>query len=104
MDDCLTHLLTFVQASARAAVDARAAHRTVLPASYRADREEEMVDTYLECTTGGAGADDLRPTLSEVASVAALAGATGAVTRRVGGRVGGALCAARGNASSAKTV
>jgi hypothetical protein len=51
-------------------------YRTVLrllPASYRADREEEMVDTYLESAVGDSDPDALRPTLAEVASVAGLA-------------------------------
>lgn len=45
----------------------------LLPASYRADREEEMVDTYLECNAAAGDPDTLRPTLPEVLSIAALA-------------------------------
>ncbi|WP_346021826.1 hypothetical protein [Streptosporangium nondiastaticum] len=45
----------------------------LLPASYRAEREEEMVDAFLEGSGGLTDADDPRPRWSEVASVAALA-------------------------------
>ena len=57
-------------------------YRTVLrmlPASYRALREEEMVDTYLENFDEDA-LDELRPSWREVASIAALA-----VRTRMGG-------------------
>lgn len=45
----------------------------LLPASYRAEREEEMVDAFLEGSGGLTDADDPRPRWPEVASVAALA-------------------------------
>lgn len=45
----------------------------LLPASYRAEREEEMVDAFLEGSAGAVDEDNARPTLPEVASVAALA-------------------------------
>ncbi|MGV9323961.1 hypothetical protein [Streptosporangium sandarakinum] len=45
----------------------------LLPAPYRAEREEEMVDAFLEGSGGLTDADDPRPRWSEVASVAALA-------------------------------
>jgi len=59
----------------------------LLPASYRATREEEMVDAFLE-GAGGPDQDDARPRWSEVASVAALAvrvrlGGPGATPRHV---------------------
>ncbi len=44
----------------------------MLPRSYRERREEEMVDTYLEEFDEDA-LDEVRPSLSEVASIAALA-------------------------------
>ncbi|MFC4529690.1 hypothetical protein [Sphaerisporangium dianthi] len=44
----------------------------LLPPSYRAEREEEMVSAFLEGAGHLAGADDARPRWSEVASVAAL--------------------------------
>ncbi|MEU6408850.1 hypothetical protein [Microbispora sp. NPDC046933] len=46
----------------------------LLPASYRAEREEEMVSAFLEgAQSGRAGHDDQRPRFLEIASVAALA-------------------------------
>lgn len=46
----------------------------LLPASYRAEREEEMVSAFMEgAQRGRAGHDDQRPRLLEIASVAALA-------------------------------
>ncbi|WP_169946524.1 hypothetical protein [Microbispora sp. H11081] len=46
----------------------------LLPASYRAEREEEMVSAFLEgARSGRAGHDDQHPRLLEIASVAALA-------------------------------
>ncbi|MEN3539526.1 hypothetical protein AAH991_30750 [Microbispora sp. ZYX-F-249] len=46
----------------------------LLPASYRAEREEEMVWAFLEgAQSGRAGYDDQRPRFMEIASVAALA-------------------------------
>ncbi|MEV7808172.1 hypothetical protein AB0O28_35010 [Microbispora sp. NPDC088329] len=46
----------------------------LLPAYYRAEREEEMVSAFLEgAQPGGAGHDDQRPRFLEIASVAALA-------------------------------
>ncbi|MFI6508128.1 hypothetical protein ACIBCT_11025 [Streptosporangium sp. NPDC050855] len=44
----------------------------LLPASYRAEREEEMVCAFLEGAAGLTDANDPRPRWSEVASVAAL--------------------------------
>ncbi|WP_283137655.1 hypothetical protein [Rhizohabitans arisaemae] len=44
----------------------------VLPASYRAEREEEMVDAFLESVGEIADADERKPRWSEVASVVAL--------------------------------
>jgi hypothetical protein len=57
----------------------------LLPASYRAEREEEMVDAFLEGVAqdtdgGGVAQDTARPSWSEIASVAALA-----VRLRLGG-------------------
>ncbi|GII59029.1 hypothetical protein Pth03_74180 [Planotetraspora thailandica] len=53
----------------------------LLPASYRAEREEEMVSAFLEgARSGRAGLDDQRPRWMEIASVAALA-----VRLRLGG-------------------
>ncbi|GAA4587480.1 hypothetical protein GCM10023194_36480 [Planotetraspora phitsanulokensis] len=53
----------------------------LLPAPYRAEREEEMVSAFLEgAQHGEAGLDDQRPRWMEIASVAALA-----VRLRVGG-------------------
>ncbi|MGJ6964484.1 hypothetical protein ACSDR0_21475 [Streptosporangium sp. G11] len=45
----------------------------LLPASYRAGREEEMVSVFLEGSPGVSDADGPRPRWSEIASVAALA-------------------------------
>jgi hypothetical protein len=46
----------------------------LLPASYRAEREQEMVSAFLEgAQRGEAGLDDQRPRWMEIASVAALA-------------------------------
>ncbi|XVQ82115.1 hypothetical protein ACQP2K_24985 [Microbispora siamensis] len=46
----------------------------LLPASYRAEREEEMVSAFMEgAQPGRAGHDDQRPRFLEIASVAALA-------------------------------
>ncbi|WP_431898582.1 hypothetical protein [Nonomuraea sp. bgisy101] len=45
----------------------------MLPASYRAKREEEMVDAFLDSTGQVRDEDNARPTWREVASVAALA-------------------------------
>ncbi|MGI5157427.1 hypothetical protein [Microbispora sp. CA-102843] len=46
----------------------------LLPASYRAEREEEMVAAFMEgAQSGRAGHDDQRPRFLEIASVAALA-------------------------------
>ncbi|MEV6294546.1 hypothetical protein AB0M41_29835 [Streptomyces sp. NPDC051896] len=67
-----------------------ARYRTVLrllPAYYRREREEEMVETYLEDLDRDTQ-DQSRPTLGEVASIAALAvrsrlGAAGAPRRYV---------------------
>jgi hypothetical protein len=44
----------------------------LLPASYRAEREEEMVCAFLEGSGGLSDADNPRPRWSEIASVAAL--------------------------------
>ncbi|MEU4829285.1 hypothetical protein [Streptosporangium sp. NPDC023615] len=44
----------------------------LLPASYRAGREEEMVGAFLEGSSGLSDADNPRPRWSEIASVAAL--------------------------------
>ncbi|MCH6163001.1 hypothetical protein [Streptomyces marispadix] len=59
----------------------------MLPASYRAQREEEIVDTYLQ-DFDEYEQDELRPTWREVASIAALAvrtrtGGAGAAPRHV---------------------
>ncbi|MFJ2031485.1 hypothetical protein [Streptosporangium sp. NPDC087985] len=58
----------------------------LLPASYRAEREEEMVGAFLEGSGGLSDADNPRPRWSEIASVAALSmrvrlGSTGAAPR-----------------------
>ncbi len=45
----------------------------LLPASYRAEREEEMVSVFLEGSPGVSDADGPRPRWSEIASVAVLA-------------------------------
>ncbi|WP_440072574.1 hypothetical protein [Streptosporangium sp. OZ121] len=45
----------------------------LLPASYRAEREEEMVSVFLEGSPGVSDADGPRPRWSEIASVVALA-------------------------------
>ncbi|MEV4745117.1 hypothetical protein AB0K21_01950 [Streptosporangium sp. NPDC049248] len=45
----------------------------LLPASYRAEREEEMVAVFLEGSPDASDADGPRPRWSEIASVAALA-------------------------------
>ncbi|MGS2647542.1 hypothetical protein [Streptosporangium sp. LJ11] len=45
----------------------------LLPASYRAEREEEMVSVFLEGSPDVSDADGPRPRWSEIASVAALA-------------------------------
>lgn len=45
----------------------------LLPASYRAEREEEMVSAFLEGSPDVSDADGPRPRWSEIASVAALA-------------------------------
>ncbi|MFF0307381.1 hypothetical protein ACFYSC_08130 [Streptosporangium sp. NPDC004379] len=60
----------------------------LLPVSYRAEREEEMVDAFMEGSGGLTDADDPRPRWPEVASVAALAvrvrlGGVGATPRHV---------------------
>ncbi|GAA2666374.1 hypothetical protein [Nonomuraea recticatena] len=52
----------------------------MLPASYRAEREEEMVDAFLDAAGDVRDEDNLRPGLPEVASVAGLA-----VRTRIGG-------------------
>ncbi|MGW5682731.1 hypothetical protein [Nonomuraea sp. NPDC003754] len=52
----------------------------MLPASYRAEREEEMVDAYLDSAGQVPDEDNPRPSWREVASVAALA-----VRTRAGG-------------------
>ncbi|MEV2265338.1 hypothetical protein [Nonomuraea africana] len=52
----------------------------MLPASYRAEREEEMVDAFLDAAEGVRDEDNVRPSLSEIASVAGLA-----VKTRIGG-------------------
>ncbi|MEV4164574.1 hypothetical protein [Nonomuraea dietziae] len=52
----------------------------MLPASYRAEREEEMVDAFLDAAGDVRDEDNLRPGLREVASVAGLA-----VRTRIGG-------------------
>ncbi|MER6825966.1 hypothetical protein ABT352_08250 [Streptosporangium sp. NPDC000563] len=55
----------------------------LLPASYRAEREEEMVSVFLEGSPGVSDADGPRPRWSEIASVAVLA-----VRVRLGGAGG----------------
>ncbi|GGP94703.1 hypothetical protein [Streptosporangium pseudovulgare] len=65
----------------------------LLPAPYRAEREEEMVDAFLEGSGGLTDADDPRPRWSEVASVAALA-----VRVRLGGGGAGPRQLVRGEA------
>lgn len=60
----------------------------LLPASYRAEWEDEMVATFLEATGDLGDEEGARPTLSEIASVAALAvrvrlGGAGASSRSV---------------------
>lgn|GEM_PF-1009060 len=55
----------------------------LLPASYRAEREEEMVSAFLEGSPGVSDADGPRPRWSEIASVAVLA-----VRVRLGGAGG----------------
>ncbi|MEU4544246.1 hypothetical protein [Nonomuraea dietziae] len=52
----------------------------MLPASYRAEREEEMVDAFLDGAGNVPDEDNARPSLSEIASVAGLA-----VRTRIGG-------------------
>lgn len=60
----------------------------MLPASYRAEREEEMVSAFLDGSAGVGDEHNARPRLSEVATVAALAvrvrlGGSGATSRSV---------------------
>ncbi|MFF5108866.1 hypothetical protein [Streptosporangium sp. NPDC000509] len=55
----------------------------LLPASYRAEREEEMVSVFLEGSPGVSDADGPRPRWSEIASIAVLA-----VRVRLGGAGG----------------